>query len=303
MNAFLSVTKAGERLALAPATARICFAALLCVVAYQLAALTWLAFPQQQSASAWQPNIRASQSSSRGIDLAPLLSANLFGKYVSPELANQQKPVEEAPSSADAPKTQLRVKLAGLVASSDPSRSIAIIEHRNKQQTYALEEEIDGTKATVVEIYADRVILDNQGKLESLLLDPDGKSSSRGAASRPQRTTRPAAQSTASNTGSSAAEVREALRDPSKITDFVRINPHREDGQLRGYRVNPGKSPQIFNEFGLRPNDLAVAINGYDLTDNAQAMQIMQELSQLTEVSLTVEREGQLEELYLSLPE
>ena len=75
------------------------------------------------------------------------------------------------------------------------------------------------------------------------------------------------------------------------------------DGKLKGYRINPGKDVAFFHRIGLLPNDLAVSINGYDLRDNGQAMQIMQQLSSMSEMNLTVERNGQQQDIYIRLTE
>ena len=93
------------------------------------------------------------------------------------------------------------------------------------------------------------------------------------------------------------------LANPARITDYVRISPIRKNGKLTGYRVNPGRNRALFKEVGLQPNDLAVSLNGYDLTDTRQAMEVAKQLKNLTEMSLTVERDGQLHSIYLSLPE
>ena len=50
------------------------------------------------------------------------------------------------------------------------------------------------------------------------------------------------------------------------------------DGELIGYRLSPGKEPELFKQMGLQNNDLAVAINGYQLTDLKQAMAAINEL-------------------------
>jgi len=138
------------------------------------------------------------------------------------------------------------------------------------------------------------VILDNDGRFETLYLDeaPEGGSA---AVRRPpvQERSRPSTPVSESRT--------ELLENPAKITEMVNISPVQQDGELVGYRVNPGKDPALFKEVGLEPNDLAVSINGYDLTDNEQAMQMLSELPELTELTLTVERDGQLHQVFISL--
>ena len=95
----------------------------------------------------------------------------------------------------------------------------------------------------------------------------------------------------------------ELLADPSKITDFIAISPVQKDGEVAGYRLNPGKDAALFKQAGFQPSDLAKSINGFDLTDMGQALEVMAQLPELTEMSVMVEREGQLVEIMFSLPE
>ncbi len=243
---------------------------LLCFAANQLAALTWLLVPVKPSSFRWVPERVTGLDSKTQLDLTRLLQLHLFG-----ELETAASKASVPVSAIDAPKTSLKLTLSGIVASSIPEKSLAIVENKGKQQTYGLEETIEGTEAVIKEIQVDRIILLNQGSYESLLLDPDSKAHRKPAAASAQRSNsrpnRPSSREVADD-----VNVKEVLSDPSKLTDFIRITPVREDGALTGYRINPGKNPDLFTQVGLQANDLAVALNGYDLTDNDQAMQVMQ---------------------------
>ncbi|MFP3458979.1 hypothetical protein R0J89_22260, partial [Psychrobacter sp. SIMBA_152] len=59
----------------------------------------------------------------------------------------------------------------------------------------------------------------------------------------------------------------ELLEEPGKLFDYIRVSQAMNDGELIGYRLSPGKEPELFKQMGLQNNDLAVAINGYQLTD------------------------------------
>ena len=59
----------------------------------------------------------------------------------------------------------------------------------------------------------------------------------------------------------------------------------------------------MFKQAGFQANDLAKSINGFDLTDMGQALEVMAQLPELTEMAVMVEREGQLVEIMFSLPE
>lgn len=97
-------------------------------------------------------------------------------------------------------------------------------------------------------------------------------------------------------------KLRELREKPDQFVDFIRISPLRDDGDLIGYRVNPGKNTSLFAAAGLRANDLVTEINGLDLTDVGQAMQAMEVLRKSKRMEITVKRNGIEEDLFLELP-
>ena len=184
--------------------------------------------------------------------------------------------------------------LTGVLASTVPSRSIAVIIQAGQEASYGIGETISGTNAKLRDILPDRVILNNQGQDETLMLDGEEfKSNVPGAA--PPR---------APSQSPALSQLRDDLvKDPGKLLDYITISPAMQDGKLQGYRINPGKDVAFFHRLGLQSNDLAISINGNDLRDNAQAMQIMNQLSSMTEMNLTVERNGQSQDVYINLTE
>jgi general secretion pathway protein C len=75
------------------------------------------------------------------------------------------------------------------------------------------------------------------------------------------------------------------------------------NGQLKGYRVFPGRNRQQFIALGLRPGDLVTEINGVALSDPAQGMQIFNTLSESSQVQVTLERNGKSQTLSLDTSE
>ena len=257
---------------------------LLLLLAHQCAGLTWrlLDLGSRPVSQPWQPSVVASQGQgSNRLDLSGVSRLALFGK------AKQQAQAADI-VAADAPKTQLNAQLNGVLASSDPAKSIAIIAHNGTQNSYGIGDYIDGTQARIRQVFADRVIIARDGRDETLMLDGEeyGKP-----------LPKPARQEGLSSVRS------ELLGNPGKITDYLNISPVRVDGRMTGYRLNPGRNPELFNQLGLVANDLAVSINGLDLRDNAQAMQAMQQVAGATEMTVTVERQGQLYDVYVGLSE
>ncbi|MBW8191255.1 type II secretion system protein GspC [Neiella marina] len=265
-------------------------------VAYLLAALTLRLLPSSHSKGQWQPP-KANQEEANQRDISALQDLKLFGDALAPA-AVQKKAV-------DAPKTKLRVKLTGVVSSSVPQRGSAIIESKGSQATYGVDDRIDGTRAVIKEIYPDRVIISNAGVSETLQLD-DAYAKTTFSRNENKTTTRKSAKPTGNPKLKEALEsVRSSTSTQDKIaklTDYVKITPVRDGTQLKGFRINPGVDQALFKAVGLQANDLAVALNGYDLTDLSQSAQVMEELNTMTDLSLTVERDGQLYDFLLELP-
>ena len=67
--------------------------------------------------------------------------------------------------------------------------------------------------------------------------------------------------------------------------------------------MNPGRKPELFTKSGFVPNDLAIRVNGYDLTDPTQTRQLFSEFSTMKNFEITVERDGIQENIYINLGE
>ncbi|MCF5877397.1 GspC family type II secretion system variant ExeC [Aeromonas veronii] len=262
---------------------QVAFLALLIMLAQQSAALTWrlLTLASLQTSQPWQPSaVAVSGQSNPRLELGEVSRLALFGKAIP-------KAQAKAAVAANAPRTQLNAQLNGVLASSDPAKSIAIIAMSGIQNSYGVGDMIDGTQARIRQVYPDRVIIERDGRDETLMLDGEeyGK---------------PLPQTNATPLGSLRSEL---MADPGKITDYLNISPVQVDGRMTGYRLNPGSNPEFFNQSGLQANDLAISINGLDLRDNMQAMQAMQQMAGATEMTVTVERQGEQFDIYVRLSE
>ncbi|MGO2474163.1 MAG: type II secretion system protein GspC, partial [Vibrio litoralis] len=139
---------------------------LTALIAWVVGILLWALLSPISNVARWSaPNVIASQTSSntQTDTLSPLLSANLFGLYT-------QTPTQKQQVAQDAPQTRLNLTLVGAVASSNDKLSLAIIANQGKQATYGIGETIDGTRVTLSAVYVDRVIISNQGRDETLML-------------------------------------------------------------------------------------------------------------------------------------
>ncbi|XHF86591.1 type II secretion system protein GspC [Vibrio sp. HN007] len=249
----------------------------------------------KQSVSEWNAsNVALAEQENASLDTRELKSANLFGSYS--EKAEVVKPVEVV---KDAPKTKLNLTLVGVVASSNQGNSLAVIANRGVQSTYGINEDIEGTRAKLKAVFVDRVIIDNAGRDETLMLQ--GIDYKKLSTSQTTTSSSPNVRTSGNNpTNALEAIKREITQDPQRLLQYIQLSQMRgKDGKLIGYRVRPGKNKALFDSVGLKSGDIATHINGEDLADSATMGRIWTSLSELTELSLTVDRKGQTEEIYI----
>ena len=297
---------------------------LVLYLSFYVATLLWRLVPVESSHGKVSAPVYALQSNkaqTAGFNLSELLKLNVFGEEGKVEV---KKP--EPKPTQSAPKTRLNVTLTGLVADSSNSTSetsVAIIESGGGQSTYGINEKITGTSASIYQIFIDRVILLVSGRYETLMLDGIEYSTT------VPGTNNKVSRENALNTGVTKAasstkkankkkelvdkrkdiELSQSLRaqrqqlfeDPKKLLDVIRIRPYREKGELKGYRLSPGKDAKLFKQVGLKRNDLAVSINGYDLTNMQQALSVMAELKTMTEATITIVRKDESIDIILAL--
>ncbi|MBV2130884.1 type II secretion system protein GspC [Rheinheimera sp. SM2107] len=280
---------------------------LVLLLAWLLARLSWQLLPApeligpvplQQAAT--------STSGSTAMSVEQLLSFPLFGKVTA-------EPEQAAPVVTEAPKTQLNVKLTGVVARPDPNNGSAIIESRGSEGTYAVDDTIDGTNAVLKQVLIDRVLIQQAGRFETLMLDGIeytkmaqanaglGREDNPEPAYENELIESPQAVAPALDESELAVSREELLAEPMKFFDYIRVSPQHRDGNLVGYRLMPGKDPALFNQLGLQQNDLAVEINGIPLNDMQQAMRVINELRDASEAAIKIERDGEIRDILFSL--
>uniref|UniRef100_A0A486XNC6 General secretion pathway protein C n=1 Tax=Rheinheimera sp. BAL341 TaxID=1708203 RepID=A0A486XNC6_9GAMM len=292
---------------------------LVIVLAWLLAKVSWQLIPQP-APSSLVVNVAAPSGAEKSgaINLTALTGFALFGKAAA---VAEQTP---APVVTEAPKTQLNVKLTGLVAvADDPNQGSAIIESRGTEATYAINDKIDGTNAVLKQVLHDRVLLLQAGRFETLMLDGieytrvAQANAGLGRADEPmaeQDSIEPENLDMAPASEPEPMEIQplqvsepleisrdELIAEPMRFFDYIRVMPYRDKGQLMGYRLSPGKDPSLFSQLGLQPNDLAIEINGIALNDMQQAMSAINELRDAKEAAIKIERDGEIRDILVSL--
>jgi len=255
---------------------------LVVAIAWQLVQLTWLLLDRgvEESAVISPPPASAANAARKSVDVQAIVDAHLFD-------AQQGAPTQDA---ATAPQTQMNLVLAGTWASEDPSKGYAFIgESANSARMYAVGKAV--RSGTVLHsVYPDRVLLDSNGRLEALMLPRLSSGNLSAQLARPAPTN----------------QVTDNLRrmaenNPSAFAEIVRPQPVFANGVQRGYRVYPGRNRQQFAKLGLQPGDLVLSINGTPLDDPQRGIEIFNTMGAADRVTVTVERNGQSQELTLNM--
>ena len=262
-------------------------------IAYQAAQMLWWLIPGP-SPGAPAPVVNTSAGGSPSgpaavIDVEGLVNAHLFGEA-------KDEPEPQVVAVVDAPDTRLSLKLNGVIAHDDPESAFALIaDNRGEEKIYRIDDPVPGG-VKLHSIFEDRVLLNRAGTLETLRLPKDfpgaGRTTSRPTAA-VRRPTRPARQT---DSGSLRQVISE---NASKITEIIRAAPHIQQGQMVGFRINPGRNRQQFAALGLRPGDVVTDINGTAMTDPSQGLQVFESLGESSQASVTVLRNGNPEVLVI----
>lgn len=281
-----------------------CTLVLVLMLAWLAARFSWMWWPDQTT-TPLQTSPTQNNTAQQSVAIDTLLTAHLFGQYqVKAEVA-VDKP---APNPTDAPKTSLNLKLTGVVATKKkPEQGTAIIESNGVEQVYGVDEQIEGTSASLKQVLEDRVLLQVSGRFETLMLDgleyqqlsAENAGYNNEGIQEIQAVPEPMEYSPAQQ--DIASMRREMLAEPAKLFDYIRITPRHRNGQMYGYALTPGKDPELFARMGLMPNDVAIEINGVRLNDMQQAYGLINELREAKEASIKVERDGEIKDVLFSL--
>jgi len=251
--------------------------ALAVLIAWYVSRLVWALLPLQTEFD-W--SVRPAVSSSVSVtadapsaDYLAVANAHIFG-------VPGAEPVVE--QTTEAPDTNLNLKLRGAITENDPDYAHAIIaDGKGNDNVYFINDKLPGG-AVLQEIQADRVILNRSGRLEALRLPKLSEALGKPASSARNL---PARAPTSSRSAT--------LSRPASFTDIMRPQPFMPNGQLKGYRVYPGRDRRKFSSLGFRPGDLITEMNGQQLNDLQTGMEVFKQLGSASQLTLTIERSGQ----------
>ncbi len=274
-------------------------------VVNNLVTLVWLyvPMPEIQVGSTMAP-VKAKQMAkdSLVVDIRQLQELNLFGqmdesiekKEVAP-VVTQLEGIED-----EAVATRLQLTLQGVAVAEDPANSRAMIEHKNKQDLYIIGDKLPvGPRVELAKILSDRVILDNGGRYESLLLYDENaiRQSKRSRGSKSRRKPELDRENVVDQRNNSeitdmATQYRkQLLSNPTSLAEVIKVSVAKDaDGTVIGYRVRPGKDRRQFQQFGFQAGDIVTQINGIELNNPTKALEVYRLMREAQEATFEVKR-------------
>jgi general secretion pathway protein C len=281
-----------------------------------LTRLLWALVPGAESTAAAPPevinpvSVSAAGAAGAGVTAAPVDIERVVGWHLFGEVG-ATAPVAAAPEQVaktealagiedGARKTQLQIKLTGIVASTGDGLGHAIIESQNQQAVYAVGDKLPvAGQVKLAKVMPQQVVLDNGGTYELLVLFEKSSLGSLTPAAPEARAAPPAAaeqldKRSDAETTSLAQSYRERLyQNPQSLAEVVSVSAVREGAMLLGYRVNPGKDKAQFEQLGFKAGDMVTSVNGITLDNPANTMAIYNSLRDAGEAVFQLQRDNQ----------
>lgn len=293
-------------------------------LSHSLARLFWLLapapiIPPAVVSAVVSPASRAAEDP-QTVNVAVLKEMDIFGKVDEAAVAEQAAATTAPVIESEAVDTQLNLVLRGVIGSNDEASARAIIANGAEAEVYAPGDELPvGRGVTLAKVLGLRVILNNNGRYESLWLyqdDPNAQSAigapyvpdANASRSWPDQDDASANDQGGgqqqplfvdkspgydpSRGGSPSGSADPAAEVSRTLSDVVAMSIHREGGQVVGYKIRPGRNAEQFTAAGLQADDIVTAVNGVPLTSPGKVMEIYKNMSNATSASLEIKRGG-----------
>lgn len=267
---------------------------LIVACAWLLVEITWMFFPQGEEAalSVRQKAQPLNGTQNQQDSFKKLTSANVFGVSEKAIIQKQSK----------VPETRLNLSLKGVLAATPMKMASAIIAQgkNGKEDIYGIGDKMPGG-VIVKEIYPEYVVLERNGRLETLKLQKI--SGVADLASSAKTYGRSRGSSATSSPGQALKEIRgNILKNPTSFGEYALPVVVKENGKQIGYRLQPQQKGQLLSELGIQRNDVITQINGVKLDKPQNGISALRKLSTAKNLNIVVKRNGADVPLNISLP-
>ncbi|MES3039435.1 MAG: type II secretion system protein GspC [Bdellovibrionota bacterium] len=236
--------------------------------------------------------------------LESIRARNIFassGMIPDPISANGTKDKQEEAAPV---LSQLPLGLVGTLVHSNPEKSMASIDVKNKNQvlSYTTKKEIEGL-AVIERIERGKVFIRNNstGAMEYIELKMESKLNFGSNAPAPTGASAGGGKDV-KVLGENKFEIKQAdllkyTGDLSSVLMQARAVPAKRPGtgEIYGFRILEIQPGSIFAQLGLMPMDVITSVNGTPVTNVQQAMELYAALRNSTSLKIGNERNGKVE--------
>lgn len=265
------------------------FLLLLVTVGVLAARITWLWLAPAPAYLASAESAGKASVKSQSISVMQIGSWHLFGQAATPD----------HPEATKISASRLGVKLEGIISGSP----LPLVMLRVGSEVRLLQVgDTLSAGVTIVSIAPDRVVISNQGHLESIAF-PEPKSLNQAPApSAASLAASPRDFSHSAVAPTVRAQAEQILHNPQTLLRFVSVSPVQKNGVVSGYSLRPVPGQDAFmRALGLAPGDVLTSVNGMPVNDPSLLPRIMPLLNSGQPLQVEVERGGRPLNLTINL--
>ena len=234
----------------------------IAIIVFQLVTVTWkVIFPVN--------------TSSYALEVTTLTKDGLsYNNLTEDPFANSPNQTLNQTFDIDAPPTSLSLRLYGIRYSDSGKANAAILGFDPNNQRIYKTNDVIADDIVLEYIEPERVIISRGGITESVTFEKDSVLSKTFTNS-------------LANKDNTTPKINWIDTEIDLVSDMITFQPYFSDGSIKGYQLYPGDDSSLFNQSGLQPGDVLVAVNGLSVRDPS----VLKELSGISDVRLDLVRD------------
>lgn len=219
-------------------------------------------------------------------------------------------------------KSDLPLKLMGVIFSGDPFNGLAMLEvgSSSKTTSYMVGDKIQDD-AHLYQVFDDRIIIERAGNVREYIelqqfeiVSTRGKKPSRGdSKSSPSGAIAGGATGNEfkedgferkSNSIKLTQEYKRNLLAPDNLTKILqdaKAEPNMVGGQLQGFRLTRIRENSVYEKAGFQNGDIIEEINGIPLRDAGGAIRLLNQLREAKDIEVRMNRNGAVSNLAIQV--
>ena len=244
----------------------------IAIIVFQLVTVTWkVIFPVN--------------TSSYALEVTTLTKDGLsYNNLTEDPFANSPNQTLNQTFDIDAPPTSLSLRLYGIRYSDSGKANAAILGFDPNNQRIYKTNDVIADDIVLEYIEPERVIISRGGITESVTFEKDSVLSKTFTNS-------------LANKDNTTPKINWIDTEIDLVSDMITFQPYFSDGSIKGYQLYPGDDSSLFNQSGLQPGDVLVAVNGLSVRDPS----VLIELSGISDGRLVLVRDEDDLSITLSL--